>query len=216
VSSRRRLVLWRHGRTAWNAQKRFQGQTDVPLDDVGLAQAEQAAGMLAALTPSRIVSSDLGRAQQTAQALATRTDLTVQTDRRLRETWANEWEGLTRDEIEGRFPGAMAQWSADPDARPGGGESRREVAVRMAAAIDELLVEVPSGSTLVVATHGGSARAAIGALLGLPAEHWAALGVLANCAWSVLEEGTGPFGPAWRLAEYNAGSLPVPAMGDDR
>lgn len=212
----RRLVVWRHGRTPWNAEKRFQGQTDVPLDDVGLAQAEQAARVLAALGPERIVSSDLTRARTTAQALADLTGLDVATDVDLRETHAGEWEGLNRDEIEERFPGAMEAWSADPDARPGGGEDRREVSARVVAAIERALDGISADGTLVVATHGGSARAAIGALLGLPPEHWAALGVLANCAWSVLAENTGPYGPRWRLEEYNAGSLPVTALADDR
>ena len=77
------------------------------------------------------------------------------------------------------------------------------------------LARTPDG-TLVVATHGGAARAAIGALVGLPPEHWAALGVLANCAWSVLQENWSGYGPGWRLQEYNAGSLPVAALADDR
>ena len=69
---------------------------------------------------------------------------------------------------------------------------------------------------MVVATHGGSARAAIGSLVGLPPEHWAALGVLAKAAWSVLQENANGQGPPWRLQEYNAISLPVEALADDR
>ncbi len=213
---RRRIVLWRHGRTAWNAERRFQGQTDIALDQVGVAQAQQAARVLAELSPTRIVSSDLVRARATAQELADLTDLRVRTDVGLRETHAGEWEGLTRAQIDERFPGQMSMWSADPDIRPGGGENRREVAQRVLDAVDRALVGLAPDGTLVVTTHGGAARAGIGALLGLPAEHWAMLGVLANCAWSVLEEGAGGHGPRWRLAEYNAKSLPVAALADDR
>ena len=86
----------------------------------------------------------------------------------------------------------------------------------MVTSVELSLGGMAPGETLVVATHGGAARAAIGALLGLPIEHWAALGVLANCAWSVLEENTSGHGPTWRLQEYNAGSLPVTALADDR
>ncbi len=86
----------------------------------------------------------------------------------------------------------------------------------MVASVTRALDGMTAGETLVVATHGGAARAAIGALLGLPIEHWAALGVLANCAWSVLEENRSGHGPTWRLQEYNAGSLPVTALADDR
>ena len=214
--TRRRIVFWRHGRTAWNAERRFQGQTDVPLDDTGLAQADRAAHALARLTPGRIVSSDLSRARMTAQALSVLTGLPVHTDADLRETFAGEWQGLTRSELEERFGDDLAQWAAGSDIRPGGGETRKEVAERMVAAVTRALADVPAERTLVVATHGGSARAAIGALLGLPAEHWAALGVLSNCAWSVLEENSSGYGPGWRLQEYNAGSLPVTALADDR
>ena len=94
------------------------------------------------------------------------------------------------------------------------------IVLQLVAVDDEVAVDgvdvVATGIHLRLATHGGAARAAIGALLGLPIEHWAALGVLANCAWSVLEENTSVHGPAWRLQEYNAGSLPVTALADDR
>ncbi len=212
----RHIVFWRHGRTAWNAERRFQGQTDVPLDETGLTQAARAAKSLARMRPHRIISSDLSRARATAEALAGLTGLTVNEDIALRETFAGEWQGLTRTELEERFGAELADWSAGSEVRPGGGETRREVADRMVSSIDRALADVPPGQTLVVATHGGSARAAIGALLGLPIEHWAALGVLANCAWSVLEENGAERGPRWRLQEYNAGSLPVTALADDR
>jgi probable phosphoglycerate mutase len=212
----RRIIFWRHGRTAWNAERRFQGQTDVPLDATGLTQAARAAKVLARLDPARICSSDLARARATADALAVLTGLHVHEDTGLRETYAGQWEGLTRAELEERFGDELQSWAAGSDIRPGGGETRREVADRVVDSVGRGLAEVDSGQTLVVATHGGAARAAIGDLLGLPAEHWAALGVLANCAWSVLEENTSGHGPAWRLQEYNAGSLPVTALADDR
>lgn len=217
----RRLVFWRHGRTAWNAERRFQGQTDVPLDDMGRRQAAHAAELLETLAPDRIVSSDLSRARETAEALGSRLGITVVPHPGLRETFAGEWQGLTRQELHDRYGDELARWSAGADVRPGGGETRREVADRMTAAVDAVLAESAPGETIVVATHGGSARAAIGALLELPPEHWAALGVLTNCAWSVLVENLPSasgerHGPAWRLQEYNAGSLPVTALADDR
>jgi probable phosphoglycerate mutase len=212
----RRIVFWRHGRTAWNAERRFQGQTDVPLDDTGREQAARAAKALARLHPHRIISSDLSRARATADALAVITGLPVTESADLRETFAGKWQGLTRGELEEQFGPDLLKWAAGAEIRPGGGETRREVADRMVSAVDAALADLGPGQSLVVATHGGSARAAIGAFLGLPLEHWAALGVLANCAWSVLEENTSGHGPAWRLQEYNAGSLPVTALADDR
>lgn len=214
--STRRIVVWRHGRTEWNATQRFQGQTDITLDEVGISQARAAAASLAALNPNQIIASDLVRARATAEALSVLTGIPVQTDADLRETFAGSWQGLTRSELIAKYGDELAQWSAGADVRPGGGETRLEVAERMVAAITRSLADLGPGQTLVVATHGGAARAAIGALIGLPPEHWAALGVLSNCAWSVLEENATGFGPAWRLQEYNAGSLPVPALADDR
>jgi len=211
-----RIVLWRHGRTAWNAQRRFQGQSDIELDDEGRTQAQRAAGLLVHLRPDRIISSDLSRAFDTARELGVLTGIEVRPDARLRETFAGEWEGLRRPELLDRYGEELAQWASDSDARPGGGETRIEVADRMVEAINEELAHLPESGTLVVATHGGSARAAIGALLELPPTHWACLGVLSNCAWSILIQNTTSFGPAWRLQEYNAGSLPTPALADDR
>ncbi len=208
----RRVVLWRHGRTAWNATARFQGTTDVPLDDVGHAQAERAARDLATLRPHLLVSSDLDRARATAQALADLVGLPVEADAALRETYAGSWQGLTRSEILAHDPDGFARWAAGEDVRPGGGESRTDVAGRVSAAVLRHAACLPPGGTLVIATHGGAARAGIGALLGLPIEHWTALGGLVNCAWSVLEEQ--PDG-RWRLVEHNARSLPEDVVGDE-
>lgn len=239
ILSGRRVVLWRHGRTAWNAARRFQGHSDIALDEVGLRQARSAAPLLATLGPSKIVSSDLGRARQTAEALADLTGLEVQIDPDLRETFAGGWEGLGREELQARFGDELAAWAAGSDLAPGGGERRSEVAARMDAAIDRAFADVPPGGVLVVVTHGGSARAAIGSMLGLPSDHWGIFGVLSNCAWCVLGETqtvatsstvsladvvTGPSEqfpdvptpPKWRLVEYNAQTLPEEPLSDDR
>jgi len=210
--SPRRVVLWRHGRTAWNAESRFQGTTDVGLDEVGIAQAERAARDLATLAPYRIVSSDLERARVTAEALAAVVELEVETDPDLRETYAGTWQGLTRDEIVAEDRDTWTRWIAGDDVRPGGGETRSEVAVRVSGAVLRHAEHLPAGGTLVVTSHGGAVRACLGTLLGLPVEHWTVLGGLVNCAWSVLEEQ--PDG-RWRLVEHNARSLPEEVVGDE-
>ena len=207
----RRIVLWRHGRTTWNAERRFQGQTDISLDEVGREQAAKAARLLTGLKPTAIISSDLERAADTAAELSALTGIPVQIDVRLRETYAGDWEGLVWGDIESRYTDEMARWVSDPYLRPGGGETRVEVAERMTAAINEALADIGPDGTLVVTTHGGAARAGLGALLELPPEHWSILGVLTNCAWSVLVENTSGYGQTWRLQEYNAGTLPEPA-----
>ncbi len=232
----RRLVLWRHGRTEWNATQRFQGQADTPLDEIGVAQAERGARLLCELQPSKLAASDLQRAYDTARSLAHVTGLTIQTHQGLRETGAGEWEGLYQHELLARYPNEIREWMLGADIAPGRtGEPRTVVAARMVSAINELLADVPEDGVLVVATHGGAARAATGALLGLPVNYWAAFGGLSNAAWTVLSEPHPKFSPPgawdantigeqrseqtsgpWRLIEYNAGSLPEPVIGDDR
>lgn len=218
--SGRRIVLWRHGRTSWNSINRFQGQEDVPLDEVGIDQVRRAAQTLIGLKPTKIVSSDLLRARHTGEALGQLAGLEVTTDANLRETFAGVWQGLTRTEIIEQFPAEFAAWGGDSDVRPGGGETRLEVADRVIRAIEGALLDVPAGGTLVVASHGGALRAGLGRLLGLDPAQWAMLGVLSNAQWTVLTELDDqiprPAGLNWRLQEYNAGSLPEPAMGDDK
>jgi probable phosphoglycerate mutase len=207
------VVLWRHGQTSWNLEGRFQGQTDIELDQVGRDQAADSAARLASLQPDAVVSSDLRRATATASALARLVGRDVVVDARLRESHGGDWQGLTGSEIRGRFSGEFDAWLRGEDVRAsGGGETRSEVARRTSAAVRDALAPLPAGATLVVVTHGGAARTAIGTLLGLPQQRWTTLGALSNCSWSVLEERDGP----WVLLEHNAGSLPEPVLGDDR
>jgi probable phosphoglycerate mutase len=218
--SARRLVLWRHGQTLWNAENRHQGQIDIPLNDVGREQARHAAQTLLAMKPTHVIASDLERALETGQILADLAGVSFSTDERLRETFAGEWQGMTRDEIVAKYPADYAAWGGDSEIRPGGGETRWEVSQRVVAAIEDSLLNIPAGGTLVVASHGGALRSALGRLLGLDPRQWTILGVLANAQWSVLSEldENMPKLPdlKWRLQEYNAGSLPEPAIGDDK
>jgi glucosyl-3-phosphoglycerate phosphatase len=207
----RRLVLWRHGRTAWNAQGRAQGQHDVPLDDVGVGQAREAAARLASLVPAAIVSSDLRRAADTAAELGRLTGLEVSYDRRLREVDFGEREGLTLEESFARFPDETTGWLRAEDVRFPGGETYRETAERFAGALSDVVAALGARDTAVVVAHGGAMRVGTGRFLGIPASLWEAFGGFANCNWAVLAEGR----RGWRIDEWNAGSLPEPVMGDD-
>ncbi|MEU8823345.1 histidine phosphatase family protein [Streptomyces sp. NPDC048636] len=207
----RRVVLWRHGQTAWNVERRFQGSLDIELTETGLAQARRAARLLAALKPDAVVASDLKRAAATAAELAAVTGLPVSHDAALRETYAGQWQGLTHDEIMARFGEEYTAWKRGEPIRRGGGELESEVADRAAPVVTENVEKLPDGGTLVVVSHGGTIRTTIGRLLGLEPRTWEALGGLSNCCWSVLGEGL----RGWRLLEHNAGSLPEPVLGDD-
>ena len=199
------LVVWRHGRTAWNDTGRFQGHADTPLDDVGRAQAEAAATALAVLHPAAIVSSDLARARDTASCLAAVAGLDVAVDARLREIDVGEWSGLTREEVQARFPSTYAGWQAGEDVRREGGETLAEVSVRATAAVRDALDGV--AGPLVVVSHGGTSRALVLALIGLPISAGPAFAALGNARWaSLVRRGDG-----WRLTAYNAGREPEAA-----
>lgn len=221
--SARRVVLLRHGRTAWNAERRFQGQADPPLDEVGRAQAFEVAALVAALSPDVLVTSDLQRARQTATPIAECTGLPVTTDARLRERSLGHWEGLTRDEVQERYPDEFADWIAGRDVSRRGGETRVEVAQRALAAFREL----PEVETVVLVTHSATAMALCSAVLGM-SQDVHVLGPLANCHWTevVAEYAVdGPDGsaPLWRLRSHNVGSpgvvVPLPVrvagLGED-
>jgi len=199
-------VLWRHGQTAWNVEGRFQGQSDIPLDETGEQQATRAARLLAALEPDAIFSSDLVRAMATAAPLARLTGLTVVPDKELRERYGGAWEGLTDTEIRARYPVEHEQW------RPPGGETTSAVAERAGAALERIGDSLTPGTLAVVVSHGAALRLGAARLLGFPEELWGAVGPLANCAWSVL----GRRSSRWRLLEHNAGTLPEPVLSDDR
>jgi broad specificity phosphatase PhoE len=207
-----RIVVWRHGRTQWNLAGRFQGQSDVALDEVGVQQARNAARILTGLKPAAIVASDLARAAATAAELGALTGLEVKLDSGLRETYLGTWQGLTREEVAERFPGEEEAWLRGDLERRGGGESMQEVAERAVSATRAALAELGPDDTLIAVTHGGSGRVLIGSMCGLPPEHWSALGVLSNCSWSLLAQRS----HRWAIAEHNAGTLPEPVLADDR
>jgi len=204
-------VLWRHGQTIWNAEHRFQGQSDIPLDETGQAQAERAARLLAALHPDLIVSSDLTRAAATAAALSRLAGLEVALDKDLRERHGGCWEGLTDTEIRTRYPVEHANWTP-PDGEPSAVVAERVAGslLRVADAASE--PGVATGLAVVV-SHGAALRLGMARLLGLPEELSGVLGPLSNCSWSVLGRWRG----RWRLLEHNAGTLPEPVvLSDDR
>jgi broad specificity phosphatase PhoE len=200
----RRLLVWRHGRTEWNATGRFQGQLDPPLDDEGRAQAARTAPHLAAGlqgTETVVVSSDLQRAVDTAAPLAALLGLRMRLDERLREHGLGCWEGLTRDEVAERHPEQYADWMAGRPVPGRGGEAQAEVAARALAAVADL----PPATTAVLVTHGGTAGRLVEALLGLGVEHRRVFGPLGNCHWSELSfQASG-----WRLMRHNL-SVPPP------
>jgi glucosyl-3-phosphoglycerate phosphatase len=197
-----RIIIWRHGRTEWNVVARFQGQADVPLDEVGYAQAARAAEVLAGYRPTGLYSSDLSRSYQTAAALAERTGLEVTTDKRLREIHVGSWEGLVGKEIRAADPDLAGRlWAGEDVRRSPTGESPSEVAERMAEALTEIAEAAEDHSTVVVVTHGLAGRVGACRFVGLPFENWRLFGGLSNCAWVSIDRHRS--GAYWRIEGYN-------------
>ncbi|RIH87702.1 Phosphoserine phosphatase 1 [Meiothermus luteus] len=164
------LWLLRHGETPWNAEGRFQGHYDVGLSPEGLRQAYRLAERLAAYRHSfdGLYSSDLQRAALTARPIAEALGLTPIYDRRIREIYAGELQGLLRSESELRYPEFHRAVQLDPwNTKRPGGESMADLAAR----VQEFLDELPEGRHLVV-THGGVIRAALKLVLHLDNGSW--------------------------------------------
>ena len=202
-----RVVVLRHGRTAHNARRTWQGQLDTPLDAVGLRQAEAAARVLRDLPPSAIVTSDLMRASATAAAVSAASGVPATPDPRLRELDVGTWSGLTRDEITAAGWGEqLAAWRRGDDLAVGGAERPSELARRGAQALSEHAAGL-DGGVLVAVAHGAVLRTAVLSLLGVEQGRWQSLASLENCAWGVLSPGRS----TWRLVAWG---LTAPADGD--
>lgn len=150
-----RLCLVRHGETDWNAQKRIQGQIDIPLNTAGRAQAQATAAGVADLRVDAVYSSDLGRALETAQPIAAALGLPLKQAAGLRERHYGRMQGLTSAEARERFPELHAVYAArDPHHDLEGGETLSGFAGRVAASLQALVAAHPGGSVLAV-SHGG-------------------------------------------------------------
>jgi len=162
------FLLARHGETDWNRARRWQGHADRPLTARGRTQAADLAARLADIPLDAVYSSDLRRARETAEPVATTHGLELIQLPELREVDVGSWQGLTRDEAEARFPAGFRRW------REGGtgwddGEGYGEMSARVLAAVARIADEHAGGRVLVV-THGGPIRAIHGAALGMDVE----------------------------------------------
>lgn len=151
-----RIIAIRHGETSWNVDARIQGHLDIPLNDIGLWQAQRTGAALADETLDAIYSSDLQRALTTAQAVGSATGCSVQPDTGLRERSFGSFEGRTFKEIEATQPEQALRWrKRDPDFVPDdGGESLHMLRGRIQHTVDRLAAQHMGGQIALVA-HGG-------------------------------------------------------------
>ncbi len=150
------LVLVRHGQTAWNALRRFQGQTDVPLDDFGRAQARMLADYLRKFPIARAFSSDLSRARETAEIILAGRDVPLVLEPRLREMRFGDWEGLDWAQIRERYPQLPeAGWANPREYTPAGGERFEDVHRRVREVIAAIRDQLGADDRGLIVTHAG-------------------------------------------------------------
>ena len=181
------IHLVRHGETLWHAENRYAGSSDVALTPRGLAQAQDLAGWVRRREAEgtrfeAVVTSTLSRAVLTARPAAEALGLVPRADERLVEVDFGRGEGMTRAEMEQIFPEAVAQFLARPATSPlPGGERGLDAVARARAALDDLVVEHPGGTVLVVA-HSTLTRILLASLLGADVERYRELfPSLGNC-----------------------------------
>jgi probable phosphoglycerate mutase len=163
----RLVYIARHGETDWNAANRWQGHTDVPLNDNGRSQARALAGRLRSTRLAGVVASDLSRAHETARIVAAELDLAVAyVDRDLRERSFGVFEGLTREECETQQPEAWKAW-LETRKVPEGGEGGEALAARLVPAVGRVAAQVArDDAPALVVTHGGALRAVVASIAG--------------------------------------------------
>jgi broad specificity phosphatase PhoE len=166
-----RLFLIRHAQTVWNRDRRYQGWQDSPLSEIGRTQAEAVGRALTREPLKAVYSSTLGRARETAEAIAAPHGLTVRAEDDFREMAFGDWEGLAFDAARAQDPDRYRLWADQPHlfSPPGGGETLGDVRRRVLAGLDRVRAEHDDQSVCLVA-HGISARIVILEALGLPLE----------------------------------------------
>lgn len=209
------VYLVRHGETIWNAERRIQGQSDSPLTEKGQQQAHQVGERVKRLGITQIISSDLGRTQQTAKIIADVCGCTVTTDVRLRELDMGVLEkrlldSLTAEEEQWR----SALVNGTEHGRIPQGESMAEMAARMQEALNACL-NLPAGSRPLLVSHGMALGVLLSTLLGLPAHAERRLR-LRNCSISRLDYQHSPWlAEGWVVETAgDVSHLDLPAMDE--
>lgn len=179
---RQTIYLARHGETDWNRIGRWQGHSDIELNDDGRAQARALAAALADRGLGQVCSSDLARANETAQIVARELAIgTVSVEAGLRERCFGIFEGLTRDECSERYPDDWAAYCSELRTAPRGAEDPHAVALRMRSAVLRLATMHSESSAILIVSHGGAMRAflhAISAVLPPPLPNGATFSVI--------------------------------------
>jgi broad specificity phosphatase PhoE len=185
-----RIFLIRHGETDWNRVFRYQGVSDIELNETGLEQARLTGIRLAEIVPARVCSSPLLRARRTAEIIMehNRGDAGVEPCGDLREVSFGKWEGLSFSEVKERYPDTLSAWRAEPfSVTPDDGEPFAEVESRARAAADLIKSAGCPGDVTFVISHGGVLRVLIAAMMGIDDYNVMWRMRFDNCSISVLD-----------------------------
>jgi len=174
------LHVTRHGETDYNAAERYAGSTDVPLNQIGLAQAAELARRLEGMEFDAVISSPMLRARQTADVVCAALGMKYGIYEEFAERNVGVYEGLTRGEVKERYPDLWnRRCTSLPDDAPDGGETLRQVCARIDGGMERLLREYRGGEILLIC-HGFAARAVHRYCRGLSFEEMAGF-FLGNC-----------------------------------
>jgi broad specificity phosphatase PhoE len=179
-------MLIRHGQTDWNLIRRMQGHIDIPMNRIGRSQAKLLAQKLADCPLEAIYTSDLARAQETAEIIARPLGLTPIPQLALRERLLGRFQGLTIEEARVQYPDDWQQ-VREKGAAPPGGESRQEVATRVRDAFNEI-VERHTDQQVAIVSHGGVLQLLIAWVVGLPLGQPARISLSGNTGISIIEK----------------------------
>ena len=186
------LYLIRHGQTDWNIERRWQGQSDIPLNATGRQQAARLATELVTFNFSAIYSSDLSRAYETALALSQVNRLPIQREPRLREIHQGEWQGLREIDIQARYGNAFQERKQQPlHIAPPGGETVVQVRDRVVSAVNDICIMHPDERVALV-SHGFA--------LALIQVHFSQMPI--ETAWQII-----PANAEWRELEIDGSTI---------
>lgn len=194
-----KLILVRHGQTVWNHEMKYQGHADIELSPIGRQQAARVARRLRDIPVTAVYTSDLKRAFDTARIIAAAHNLPVVAMPQLREIKFGDWEGLTSEEINCRWPDCIRRLYTEPETLTiPGGETFRQLKERAQQAVTTMVQRHPD-ETVVAVSHGGTIRTII----------CAALGVSLNRVWNIRQDNT-----AVNILEYYDDRVVVSLLND--
>jgi len=186
------VYLVRHGETVANLEGRIQGQNDTPLTALGRKQARAIARRLAREPISRLYSSDLGRALDTAEEIARECGVRVQRDPLLRERLFGVLQGLTRAEIDQHYPLEEHEWRRPPHyTAPPGAETHTELMDRCRKFLDDHSSGWGVDERVIIVSHGGALHGMFNTIFDLPLSKWM-MWHFSNASLSIVETGETP------------------------